>query len=227
MNDEHISLIDTVKSNGLLINNIDVNLQTEELCLAAVNQNTNALNYIKNPTEKIYIAAVRKDHSLLDKIPNAKKTSAIYLAALDNDYWAFDWMENVNNFGVLPVLTDNKKPNKLVVFMSSKDYSIKYCRNSAKIIDSINYYIKSLYSETNPIKNAYVLFSFNEAEIMADDNLNNSYIIVKVSDELYDIYVKTVTPKEVYTWSFMSTYITHNKRVEKIGCFTYIDELKN
>ncbi|ENY8693084.1 hypothetical protein ACP3VA_12150 [Clostridioides difficile] len=81
--------IETVRYDGELLKDVrwdELNLTKEQiyiLCLIAVKQNGLALQYVKNPTEDIYIEALKQDRHLIRYIKDKDR----YLEEFDIKYF--------------------------------------------------------------------------------------------------------------------------------------------
>lgn len=79
------SELDAVNRNGLYLQYIGEEVQTEEICLAAVRQNGLALKYVKDQTNKICLEAVEKTGGALQYVEN--QTNAICSVAVNKNIW--------------------------------------------------------------------------------------------------------------------------------------------
>jgi hypothetical protein len=77
--------LELVKKNGLFLEHVK---QTNDICLAAVEQNGKALQYVLDDivTDKIYLAAVKQNGNALEYV--AKQTPEICLAAVQQSAYA-------------------------------------------------------------------------------------------------------------------------------------------
>ena len=71
---------------------LDLKNPSEKVQLAAVKEDGCAIQYIKNPSEEVQLAAVNKHGYAIQYIENPSE--AVQLAAVNQDGWAIQYIEN-------------------------------------------------------------------------------------------------------------------------------------
>ena len=79
-----------IKYNGLMIEHLEN--QTDEMCLAAINQNYQAIQYIKEQTEEMCLKAVSQNWRALEYVKN--QTDEMCLNAISQNWCALDYVKN-------------------------------------------------------------------------------------------------------------------------------------
>jgi tryptophan 2,3-dioxygenase len=98
-----------------------VDEQTDEMCLAAVEQDGRALEYVKNQTYEICLAAVKEDYEVLSIVKN--QTPELCMAAVQHDGFAITKMKK--KMMTLPIFIAALKQNSRVVEFYKKGWLIK------------------------------------------------------------------------------------------------------
>ena len=125
-----------VKRNGLALKNIKKKDQTEEMCLMAVRQNEEALQYVKNQTEEMCLVAVSKNAWAFRHVK--EQTEAICLSAVKQRGDALQLVENQTEEMCLIAV---RSQNKDICVRSSEDVyniiwnpNLEYVKNQTKEI---------------------------------------------------------------------------------------------
>jgi hypothetical protein len=101
-----------IKKSGKFMEYIPPTHQTEELCLIAINEYPEALQFIENQTDTIAITAVIKKGAMLKYVKN--KTHDICMAAIENDGMALEYVDNQNLEIIVSALKKNTRAFKFV-----------------------------------------------------------------------------------------------------------------
>jgi hypothetical protein len=80
-----------VKKQGMKLRHVPVSEQTPEICLAAVQNDEDALEHVQNQTPEICMAAVQNDGHALVYVK--EQTPEICLAAVQGNAWALQFVE--------------------------------------------------------------------------------------------------------------------------------------
>ena len=117
--------VDDLKMNGLLLKNF-INPTMNE-CMIAVKQNPDALIYVKNPNEQIYIEAVKRKGLVLQFIPNPSEK--VCFIALNQNPLALKFIVNQTDemikFAIKKspfATTMIKKPSKELYYILIKKF---------------------------------------------------------------------------------------------------------
>ena len=91
------------------IKNIEMKILFEEVELAAVKKNPKALYYIKNPSEKVQLAAVEEDGTAIRYIPKELRSEKVQLAAVKENGRAIEFIKNPSS-EIQKVVIQSDKP---------------------------------------------------------------------------------------------------------------------
>ena len=96
--ENHGISLDDIKKDGLALQHVPLNERTEELCLAAIKQNVEALQYVP---ESCYSGLVKKASWIINYIPKDKQTEELCLSIVQ---------QNGSDLGYIP---EEKRTHKV------------------------------------------------------------------------------------------------------------------
>jgi len=85
INSEYLELYNLISQNGLELEFVEEQNQTEELCILAVKQDGRALEYVEHQTEEICILAVQQDGYALEFVNEEFLTEKICMIAIQQN----------------------------------------------------------------------------------------------------------------------------------------------
>jgi hypothetical protein len=142
----------------------DMKDQTERICLAAVLQYGNALEYVEDQTERICLAAVLQDCYALEYVKN--QTDAICLAAVQQNGYALEYVKTqtdaiclaaVQQNGYALEYVKNQTDAICLAAVQQNGYALRYVRDQMKRISLADVlqrggYAKDIYRMCHKIK---------------------------------------------------------------------------
>lgn len=172
-----------IKKNSRLIKSVPIEFQQEELCMIAVQDYPDGLEYIEQQTDSICLTAVIVKGLTLKFVK--KQNCDICNAAIDNDPMALEFAENQSTEAILKALIKNVRAFKFV--KQKTDAAIKYAiEKDPDMIEYIND-ATTVFKYEKEIANALKkkgeaikhLPQYLQTREMCDNALDNDVYVIK------------------------------------------------